>query len=276
MAEWRVYGCGSASSNRSLQTSFEFVDGNTRLQIDLGNGAIYQRCRYEGSINAVLDAVSHIFVTHGHHDHTVDFARHIVAWKYTPGYSPGKPVHLYFTEETKQEIQNLVDSSGFKGIFEEIYVPHIIQPNKTFTINDVEITPYQVEHMNGSLGFNLKTKDGLHISHTSDTKYFAELSKNFHDVDLLVTESCFFDDVHPMHLNLKETSTVAAEAHAKNILITHFYPEMEAKTDEEIRQAASQWYGGNVFCGQDGLALEWNAQTQSWQSKLLFLFNCVT
>lgn len=270
MVEWRVYGCGSASSNRSLQTSFEFVDGDTRLQIDLGNGGIYQRCRHEGNINTVLDAISHVFITHGHHDHTVDFARHIVAWKYTPGYSPGKPVHLYFTENTKQEIQNLVDSSGFKGIFEEIYVPHIIEPNKTFWIGQTEFTPYHVEHMNGSLGLNIKTHDGIHISHTSDTRYFPELSGNFQEADLLITEASFLDDIHPMHINLKEASTIAAEANVKNMLITHFYPEMEAKTEEEIKEISSEWYEGNVICGYDGLALEWNAQTQSWLSKKIF------
>lgn len=270
MAEWRVYGCGSASSNRSLQTSYEFVHGDTRVQIDLGNGALYQRCRYEGNINAVLDAISHVIVTHGHHDHTVDFARHIVAWKYTPGYSPGKPVHLYFTEDTKNEIQNLIDSSGFKGIFDEIYVPHIIKSNETFSIHDLIITPYHVEHMRGSVGFSIQTPDGLLISHTSDTRYFDELSKNFMNADLLVTESSFLEDTHPMHLNLQEASTIAAEVQAKNTLITHFYPDMEAKTDDEIRRIASQWYHGNLYCAHDGLALMYDNQTRSWQTKTLF------
>lgn len=270
MAEWRVYGCGSASSNRSLQTSYEFVHGNTRVQIDLGNGAIYQRCRYEGNINTVLDAISHVIVTHGHHDHTVDFARHIVAWKYTPGYSPGKPVHLYFTENTKNEIQNLIDSSGFKGIFDEIYVPHIIQPNVPFTVNDVTITPFPVEHMQGSVGFSIQTPDGLSISHTSDTRYFDGLSSNFLNVDLLVTEASFLENTHPMHMNLQEASTLAAEARVKNLLISHFYPEIEVQPDDEIQRIASQWYNGNVFSAHDGLALKYNSSSQSWKTCYLF------
>jgi len=44
MSEWRVYGCGSASSGCSLQSSYEWVEGGFRLQVDFGNGALYRRC----------------------------------------------------------------------------------------------------------------------------------------------------------------------------------------------------------------------------------------
>ncbi len=270
MAEWRVYGCGSVSSNRSLQSSYEFVDGNARLQVDMGNGAIYHRCKVEGDIRSVLDSISHLVITHGHHDHTVDLARHIVAWKYTPGYSPGYPVHVYLTEESKTEIQNLIDSSGFKGIFEEIYIPHIIEPGQSFFVDGLQVTPFYVEHMEGTIGVNILTQDGVKVTITSDTRYFESLSSNFHGTDLLVTEASFLDNTHPMHLTLKEAAEVASEANAKNLLLVHFYPEMEARTEEEIRQIASQWYSGNVFCAQDGLALSWDAQARSWQPRMMF------
>ena len=270
MTEWRVYGCGSASSNRSLQTSYEFVDGAVRLQVDFGNGAMYQRCRAWGDINRVLDSITHLVITHAHHDHTVELARHIVAWRYTPGYSPGKPVHLYLTERTLRDVKGLLDSSRFEGIFDEIYIPHVMEPERSFTIGHLRITPFRVVHMEGSVGIRIEAEAGLKVTFTSDTRRFDGLSDCVRGQNLLVTESSFFVMDHPMHMRLQQAASLAQEAGAGALLLVHFYPEMETHSDEELITLIAQWYSGPVFISHDGLALTWDDAQKAWLPRMMF------
>ncbi len=88
MVEWRVYGCGSPSSSYSTQSSYEIVEGNSSLHIDMGHGAIFRRCQREGAIESVIDSMENLLITHCHPDHFFDMSRLYVSWMYTPGFTP--------------------------------------------------------------------------------------------------------------------------------------------------------------------------------------------
>ncbi len=270
MTEWRVYGCGSASSNLSLQTSYEIVDGDSNLHIDFGNGAIYQRCRAVGDINQVLDDIQHIFITHCHPDHCIELTRHAVAWRYTPGYSPGKPVHLYGTETTLNAVRKMLGNGGLDHIFDEVYIPHEIKAGKSFLIEDLTITPFNVKHIPGSVGLRIETTSGQRIVFTGDTGPFDELSAQLENLDLLIAEASFAETQLFMHLRIEETAKLAGEVNPNTLLLVHFYPEIECKPVEELRQVVSKYYSGPLFPAQDGLALRWNDGKKEWIPSRMF------
>ncbi|RJP23107.1 MAG: MBL fold metallo-hydrolase [Candidatus Omnitrophota bacterium] len=268
MAEWRVYGCGSASSNRSLQSSYEFVHGACRMQIDFGNGAIYQRCRVEGHIHRVLDAITHLYLTHSHPDHCVDLTRHAVAWKYTPNYSPGPPVHLYGTETTLQSVKTMLDHVGLNGYYEEIYIPHVVTTGISFEIDAIKFTPIRSHHIDGSAGIRMETSTGLKIAFTGDTGLYEGQTEELSNLDLLVMEASFSETELFMHLTLDEASKLAAVVNPKELMLVHFYPEIEVKSNEEIKRIIVANYKGPIHLAHDGLALKWDEN--GWQSYPLF------
>ena len=270
MVEWRVYGCGSASSNRSMQTSYEIVDGETRLQVDFGNGAFYQRCRVEGDVNRVLDSITHLFLTHSHPDHTVDLTRLVVAWKYTPGYSPEKPVHLYASSITLQAVKRMLDSVGFGGTFDEVFVPHEAHPAEAISLGTLTIKSFAVHHIPGAMGLCAETQSGARLVFTGDTSLFPGLESHLENLELLVCESSFCVTPHHMHLQLDKAAQLAGRTAPRALLLVHFYPEVEALSAEEIRRMASKEYSGAVYVAHDGLALVWNPRKRTWRKRRLF------
>lgn len=264
MAEWRIYGCGSASSDQYMQSSYEFVDGDTRLQVDFGNGALRQRCIAEGSIEAALDSVDRIIMTHAHPDHTVDLTRHVVAWMYSPGYSPGKPVHLYGTLPTLDGVFRLLDSVGFAYLFDEVYVTHELKEGVSETIGDIEVTPFYTQHTDGSIGLRFVTTGGVTVGFTSDTSPFDGLASSLQNLDLLISECSFFELEHPMHLNLPQVGSLAALTKPKALMIVHAYPELERLPEKTVQAAMAKHHECDFFIGRDGMVLGWNAESAKW------------
>lgn len=270
MAEWRVYGCGSASSSQFLQSSYEFTDGETRLHVDFGNGALYQRCRLEGDIYKALDSIEHLFLTHSHADHTVDLTRHVVAWKYTPNYSPGKPVHLYGTSHTLERVENLLECATFPGLFDEVFTPHPIEENRPLQIGGFTVRPFHVEHMPGSVGLHFQTEDGASAAFTADTAPFDELHKEIESADLLISEASFWQNEHPMHLTVPQAAELAEKVNAKTLLLVHAYPDVEMLEREQLQDGVAKFFSGNYYAAYDGMALAWDAGKQCWNEKKMF------
>ncbi|MBD3268152.1 MBL fold metallo-hydrolase [bacterium] len=265
-----MYGCGSASSNQFLQTSYEIIHKDTRLQVDFGNGALYQRCRAEGGIYPALDSINNILFTHSHPDHTVDLTRHVVAWKYSPGYSPGKPVNLYASEYSLKQIKHMLDELGLEGMYEEIFIPHVLEEGVATQIETLTITPFHVSHMDGALGIRFQTDSGKQVVFTGDTGWYEGIEANFQDVDLLIVECSFFDYDHHMHLNLRQIGDICQVSNPGAVVLVHFYPEMENKTHDEIQDELKRYYQGPLFPGEDGLKLELRESNGMWELHKLF------
>ncbi|MGC9329844.1 MAG: MBL fold metallo-hydrolase, partial [Candidatus Hinthialibacter sp.] len=135
MSEWRVYGCGSASSSRSLQSSYEWVEEHFRLQIDFGYGALYRRCGAFGAIEKALNSITHLFLSHGHPDHIADVSRLVIALKYTPGYTHSLPIHLYGTKPTLQCLKDYLDHVGLEDAMDEIFEPHFLHEHDAVEVS---------------------------------------------------------------------------------------------------------------------------------------------
>ncbi|MFB3787418.1 MAG: MBL fold metallo-hydrolase [bacterium] len=270
MVEWRVYGCGSASSNLSLQSSYECVEGRTRLQVDFGHGAVFRRCCLEGSINRVLDSITHLWLTHAHSDHIVDLTRLAVAWKYTPDYSPGPAVNLYGTRETLAAVEEMLDHTGLEGMYAEIFVPHPLETGQTITLGRMTAQALPSRHIDGSIGLRVQTDAGARVAFTGDTGRFEDQAESLRGLDLLVAEASFSETQLFMHMSLEDAGILAGETEPEALLLVHFYPEVEDKSPYEIRRVIGRYYHGPVYVAHDGLALWRDDTTPAWREVSLF------
>ncbi|HOL95811.1 MAG TPA: MBL fold metallo-hydrolase [bacterium] len=270
MVEWRVYGCGSASSNLSLQSSYECVEGKTRLHVDFGHGAVYRRCLVEGTINRVLDSITHLWLTHAHPDHVIDLTRLAVAWKYTPDYSPGPAIHLYGTRETLAAVEEMLNHTGLAEMYAEIFVPHPVQSGQSLEIGDFHVQAIPSHHIEGSLGLRLRTSAGTEIAFTGDTGRFTDQAEFLQGLDLLIAEASFNGTKLFMHMSLEDVGQLAAETEPGAMLLVHFYPEVEDQSLYEIRRTIGSFYKGPVFAAYDGLSLRREENDTAWKEYSLF------
>ncbi len=270
MVEWRVYGCGSASSNLSLQSSYECVEGRTRLHVDFGHGALFRRCCLEGSINRVLDSITHLWLTHAHPDHIIDLTRLAVAWKYTPDYSPGPPVNLYGTRETLAAVEEMLEHTGLEGMYAEIFIPHPVKAGQSITLGGMTAQALPSHHVEGSIGLRVRTDQGAQVAFTGDTGRFEDQAEALRGLDLLVAEASFDETQLFMHMSLEDAGKLAGETGPGALLLVHFYPEVEDKTPYEIRRVIGRYYHGPVHVTHDGLALWRDAAASAWRAVSLF------
>jgi ribonuclease BN (tRNA processing enzyme) len=270
MVEWRVYGCGSASSNKSLQSSYEFIDNQSRLNIDFGNGAIYRRCQSETDIFAFMNSMKHLFLTHGHPDHTVDLTRLIVCWKYTPGYTPERKINLYGTPKSLDEVKTMLENIGIPGTYEDTFDIHPIEPETQFQIETLDIHTIPSHHIEGAIGLRIHTPCGAQVAFTGDTGVYEGQVDYLQDLDLLVIEASYHNHELFMHLNLHQVAKIARDCNPKAIALVHFYPDVEAMTLDEIRAVIQPSYSGDIYACYDGLSLKWNQTTNQWTESKLF------
>ncbi len=238
--------------------------------MDFGHGALYQRCRAEGDINAAVDSVEHLFLSHSHPDHIIDITRYAIAWKYTPGFSPGKPVYLYGTEITLNAVKTMLDNVGLEGYYEEIFIPQPVLVGTPIRIGTLEALPFPANHIDGAIGLRLITGAGVEVAYTGDTAPFDNQADSVKGTDLLVAEASFRSDENIMHLNLLQAAQLASDTDARALLITHFYPDVENQPPDVIRETISKTYNGRIHIARDGLALQWDESSRSWNEGTIF------
>lgn len=265
MSEWRVYGCGSASSSRFLQSSYEWIEEDFRLQIDFGYGALYRRCCAELDITGALDRITHLFLSHTHPDHMADVSRLAIAWKYTPGYTPHGRIHFLGTKKTLEDVKCYLDCVGLEGSFDELFVPTLLEAGQIVEINGHCLEAIPACHREGAIGLRIQSPSGRRIAYTGDTGPFADMENHLRDLDLLAIEASFLHTSMETHMTLSQAAELAGAVRPRALMPIHLYPELERLSDNQIREIVAKWYDGDALIAQDGWRLYWEESTQSWQ-----------
>lgn len=265
MSEWRVYGCGSSSSSRSLQSSYEWIEGGFRLQLDFGYGALYRRCQASGDIHDAMNGITHLFLSHGHPDHIIDITRLAIALKYTPGYTPAQPIHLYATPPAWNFVNSLLDNMEVENTFESFFVYHPVEIGQTLEIEGHRLQFTPTCHKEGAVGVFIQSPAGRRIVYTGDTGLCESLGDYLHNLDLLVIEMSFLELEMEMHLNLWQVAELAGIVDPCALMPVHLYPELERHSDMHLRSLIAKWYEGDVFIARDGMSLLWEDTTASWK-----------
>lgn len=205
--------------------------------IDTGPDFRYQMLR------AKVDKLDAVVFTHSHKDHIagLDDVRAF-------NYFQQKAMPVYATLETqavlRREFSYVFDSPNYPGIPQLDLVT--IDPDKSFTINGLQITPIRVMHyLIEVLGFRIGD-----FTYITDANYIApEQLAKVNGSDTLVL-TALRHEKHPSHFTLAESMEVSRSLDVKTTYFTHISHQLG------LHDEVSKTLPADMHLAYDGLVLE--------------------
>jgi phosphoribosyl 1,2-cyclic phosphodiesterase len=109
----------------------------------------------------------HIYFSQFHWDHIIGLPF------FTPIFIPGNEIHLYSVQKNLEEVIKMIFKKPYFPVqFEDLPTKiffHILKARETFIFENMEITPYALDHTDPTWGLRVKS-EGKIYSHCSDTK----------------------------------------------------------------------------------------------------------
>ncbi|HUP01309.1 MAG TPA: MBL fold metallo-hydrolase [Gemmatimonadota bacterium] len=231
------------------------------LLCDLGSGTLRRMAAY-GLPFQELDLVA---VTHRHQDHIADLLPLLFALKNTPGLKRVRPLSLVGYPGFQEDLHRLAD----------IFGPWVLDPGFPLDVWQAEDTPVELDrgdiwveieafpviHTPEAVGYRLTLgADGreVTVAYTGDTEEGPEVVALARDVDLLIAECSVADGLNaPGHLSPRAVGRVAAQASARRLVATHFYPSVLALGWAEVERRIREAYPrAPIDLGADGLEID--------------------
>lgn len=216
-----------------------------QLLVDPGY-AVLPRLLAETSAHRV-DAV---YVSHGHPDHCADLHPLLRIRALTDPDAPALPV---FTPRGSLDRLLVIDEPG---LIDASYDLREFEPGTRFEIGPFRATTWGLPHWLPNAGLRL-TAGGRALGYTGDTGPSPDLVELARDVDLLLAEASFADQLPARYAgNLSTAAEVgryAAEAGAGRVLLTHLWPRVEPAA---FVTAARAGFAGPVAVAEAGLVVE--------------------
>ncbi|RNL78727.1 MBL fold metallo-hydrolase [Nocardioides marmorisolisilvae] len=209
-------GPDSPASCYLLESDFE--GRNYRMLIDMGSGAL-------GVLHQYIDptTVEAVVLSHLHADHCLDLTGFYVLRRYHPnGHCPKIPV--WGPEDTDRRMAKAYDLDEDPGMNEEF--DFIVYPDAPFTVGPFTITARRVAHPVTAYGLRIEA-DGKVLAYSGDTGTCDALVETARDADFFLCEASFLegaDNPPDLHLTGAEAGTMASQAGAKRLVITHVPP----------------------------------------------------
>lgn len=240
-------GTGVVSPSATRVCASHLVEaGPARVLLDCGSGAVH------GMARAGVDwrGITHVALTHFHADHLVDLPFLIFSWKYGSEEPRTMPVDIIGPAGTQQLLERLATALGdwvTKPGF-DVRIHEIAPAQYLDLAPGVRLGAYKVPHTDESLAYDIA--GGRRIVYTGDTGYDEGLGRWATGCDLLLAE-CSLPDERQMaiHLTPRECGELAAVSTPATLVLTHFYPPVEAV---DIVRIVGERFDGPVILAYDG------------------------
>jgi ribonuclease BN (tRNA processing enzyme) len=230
--------------------------GPLKIAMDLGPGTIG---RLLAAGTTIFD-LTHVFLSHFHPDHTSELAPLIFATKYPDGNRRTHPL-------TVLGGRGLIDFyEGLQAAYADwIVLPeHLLRfrelditDGETIRMEDVTLSVEPVNHRPESLACRIDSPAGVSMVYSGDTDMCDGLGRLARRTDLFVCESALPDDQKvPGHLTPSLAGTIASQAEAKRLVLTHLYPPSDSV--DIVKQARST-YKGEIVAAEDLISFAFDA-----------------
>ena len=244
-----ILGSGTAVPNPDrFPAGYLVSDGSFNSLIDIGSGVL-RRYAATGLDLSQLDAV---LLTHYHTDHCADLAILLFALR-NPRYEGRGPLRIIGHQGLRKLLANLertwpwVSAKGYELLVEEI------EPGN-FDLGPFQAEAFRIEHTPESLGYRIGSPGGPVAAFSGDAVDCPGLRDLARDADLFICDSAFpSSDPGIGHMTPTEAGQAAAEANAKLLCLTHFYPECEG---HDLIAEAKATYPGKVVMAEDLMVFE--------------------
>ncbi|RCX13481.1 ribonuclease BN (tRNA processing enzyme) [Anaerobacterium chartisolvens] len=215
-------GAGGACSGYLIQ------EGGVNILLDCGNGVLGNLQKFIS-----LKELDAIILTHLHSDHISDMMvlRYWVQIKKNRG-EINSPIKVFAPNEPADELARL----DIKGIFEL----ETVSEDTELSFGGLDITFSPMKHPIKCYAVSIKN-ESRHFVFSGDTAWNTNIIDFSKNADVIMLDSGLLardkasNDVP--HLTAGECGLVAAQAGAKRLLLTHFWPEYDLN---ELLEEAKQ------------------------------------
>ena len=245
-------GTGTAAPHAQRVQAGALIEvGGVRLLIDCGSAVVFRMAE----LGLAWQDVTHVAITHFHADHTTDIANLIYSWRY--GQLPPRAAPVEFIGPPGFQI--LLDA--MKPVFGEdlfvgpppINVTELIRGTPIQLAEGVILASLKVPHTAESVAYSVSGR-GRRVIISGDTAFDPALGVWADGCDVLLCECSLPDALAlPTHLTPRQCGAIAAIAQPKQLVLTHFYPPVEA---EDIAGQVAEHFGGPLVCAYDGWSIE--------------------
>lgn len=240
-------GTGHPSAKRS-PAGYLLEIGASKIIFDSGPGTFLRLTK----LNLNVPDITHLFYTHLHPDHTLDFMFFLFASR-NPGLQRTLPLHV-------------TGAKGFQGFYERtkaLYGNWMEVPFK-FTIKemledaqefgDFSVHSTEVLHQKHSVAYAVTDKNGKKFVYSGDmdeNEAIVRLAKN---ADIFLCE-CSFPDAYycPGHMTPASIARIAKDAEVKKVVLTHFYPDWDRV---DLKKELLPLKGIDVILAEDGMEIK--------------------
>lgn len=243
-----ILGSGTAAPVLERNCAGHLLEiDNEKLLFDSGAGSI--RRLLELKVN--LFDIDNIFYTHLHNDHINDLGA--IIWSNNYGGIRKKPLNLH-------------GPYGFKQYY-NILLKKLLKPNKLYfkinvkelknsiiKIGNTKIKTQEIKHSatTKSIAYRIEHKNKVFV-YAGDAEYCNEIIEVSKDADALLIECSFPDNKKTEgHLTPSLVGKLAAKANVKQLILTHFYPEI-LKTD--IKKGCRKEFNGEIILARDKMRI---------------------
>ena len=239
--------------------------GQSLFLLDCGGGTM--RRLLEAGIDAT--SIEHLFLTHLHSDHTLDYAEFIlVSW------AQGRSRLRVFGPKGTGELHDLLLMKPYRTDIEyrlslgrspagmmDIEVNEF-QPGVIFDQNGLRVTATEVIHSTYTVAMRFDFA-GKSIVHSGDTCYCQNLVELASGADVLVHDACMapaavfqhdtawpnlWEHLRQHHATPEEAGRTAREAGVPKLVLTHFLIQTDT---EAARRRAESEFDGEVIIAED-------------------------
>ena len=241
-------------------TCIEVNSHKNRIIIDGGSGIrSFSEKVMTGQAGSVKGPF-HIFMTHFHWDHLMGLPF------FAPHFIPKTEIHYYGCQSDLEKM--------IRGVFKKPYFPvpfetlpsnvhfHILEPRKKFVMNDMEITPYQLDHPDPCWGYKIVCDKSVY-SHCVDTEG-TRVSKEELGLDLPLYQNIdlmYFDAQYTFpelaekanwgHSAAQIGLDLAFREGIKNILFAHHDPGATISQIQDLKKQTEEYYQWRIEHAKD-------------------------
>lgn len=244
-------GTGTTVPHATRVCSAQLVAaGEVRLLLDCGSGAVHRMAQ----LSIDWSGITHVALTHFHTDHISDLPLLVMAWKWGQLPPRSEPVTLYGPPGTGALMERLAAvhgawllAPGFPFTVREVAADEVVR-----LPGDVTLRSCAVPHTAESVAYCI-SEGSTRLVYTGDTGESEALGDWAADCDLLLAE-CSLPDTMAIreHLTPRQVGALAARARARQLVLTHFYPPVEAV---DIRGEVAEQYAGPCTLAHDGWSI---------------------